>query len=126
MFGGKLTRMTSGFKSAGELEMEKEKKRKELENQPVPLEWKVEKFEKEFNKQQDKYMEHLERTVQRERLNKLRKTTPISSTNVEPPPPPRPSKALFSENSTAVEFDLPNLSGNPWENVTHKIDKTQS
>merc|ERR1712203_513622 len=65
MFGGKLTRMTSGYKSAGELEIEKEKKKKELENQPVPLEWQVEKYEKEYNKKQEQYLEHLERTVKR-------------------------------------------------------------
>merc|ERR1719412_372698 len=73
MFGGKLTRMTSGFKSAGELEMEKEKKKKELENLPVPLEWQVERYEKEYNKHQEKYLEHLERTVQQQKDNKAKK-----------------------------------------------------
>lgn len=125
MFGGKLTRMTSGYKSAGELEMEKEKKRKERENQPVPLEWQVEKYEKEFNKQQDKYMEHLERTVQQERMNKLKKATPISISKAEPPPPPKPSNTNSAQNSTTAEFDLPNLGGNPWENVTHKTNKNR-
>lgn len=70
IFGGKLTRMTAGFKTAGEIEMEKEKKKKEFENRPVPLEWQVERYEKEYNKQQEKLLEHLEKTVQQEKKNR--------------------------------------------------------
>ena len=115
MFGGKLTRMTAGYKSAGELEIEKEKKRKERENQPVPLEWQVEKYEKEYNKQHDKYLEHLERTVQQEKLDRLKKATP-SILNKDPPPPPL--AATLVKNSESQDFDLPNLGGNPWNNIS--------
>ena len=115
MFGGKLTRMTSGFKSAGELEIEREKKKKELENQPVPLEWQVERYEKEYNKQHDRYLDHLEKTVQLEKLNK-QQTAPIPSSYKKPPAPP--SIATSIEKSTNLNFDLPNLDGNPWENIT--------
>ena len=115
MFGGKLTRMTSGYKSAGELEIEKEKKKKERENQPVPLEWQVEKYEKEYNKQHDRYMEHLEKTVRQEKLNKLKKAVP-SSSSLHPPP----FIATSAINSESQDFDLPNLGGNPWANITNK------
>ena len=118
IFGGKLTRMTSGYKTAGELEMEKEKKKKELENQPVPLDWQVERYEKEYNKLQGKYMEHLEKTVQQERANKsqnLKKGLLVPMTS-----PPGSTKATLSSTSnTSLELDLPNLSGNPWENLNN-------
>merc|ERR1719458_2446307 len=56
IFGGRLTRMTSGFKSNAEIEMDKERKKKELENQPVPLEWRIKRYEKEYEKQQESYL----------------------------------------------------------------------
>ena len=62
--------MTAGFKTAGEIEMEKEKKRKEFENRPVPVEWQVERYEREYNKQAEKYMEHLEKTVEQQKRTK--------------------------------------------------------
>ena len=120
MFGGKLTRMTSGFKSAGEIEIEKEKRKKELENQPVPLEWQVQKYEKEYNKKQEQYLEHLERTVKQEKMLKAQKTAmrAVSSAKAPPPPPPPPmSKSFNSNSSMPLEFDLPNLDGNPWESL---------
>jgi len=116
MFGGKLTRMTSGYKSAGELEIEKEKKKKELENQPIPLEWQVEKYEKEYNKQHDRYMEHLEKTVKQEKLNKLKKAAPSSSSSLNPPP----FSSISAQNSESQDFDLPNLGGNPWANISNR------
>ncbi len=45
IFGGKLTRLTSGYKSQAELELERKKRIEEYENRPVPLEWRVEKYE---------------------------------------------------------------------------------
>ena len=43
IFGGKLTRLTSGFKSKGELEAEEKRKKEEANYRPVPLEWQVER-----------------------------------------------------------------------------------
>ena len=122
MFGGKLTRMTSGFKSAGELEIEKEKKRKELENQPVPLEWQVQRYENEYNKQQEKYMEHLEKKV---KLDKINKAQNVSGNATAPPPPPPGSSMGLSNNKESMEFDLPTLGGKPWENINSQSNSTQ-
>ena len=122
MFGGKLTRMTSGFKSAGELEIEKEKKRKELENQPVPLEWQVQRYENEYNKQQEKYMEHLEKKV---KLDKINKAQNVSGNATAPPPPPPGSSMGLSNNKMSMEFDLPTLGGKPWENINSQSNSTQ-
>lgn len=43
-----------------ELEMEREKKKQELEFRPVPLEWQVERFEKNVQMQQEVFMDQLE------------------------------------------------------------------
>ena len=60
-------------------------------------------------------MDHLEKTVQLEKLNK-QKTATIPSSYKRPPAPP--SVATSIEKSTNLNFDLPNLDGNPWENIT--------
>ena len=52
--------MTSGYKSQQELEYEREKKKRETENRPVPTEWKVQQLEKNLNANYDEYMAHLE------------------------------------------------------------------
>jgi len=121
MFGGKLTKMTSGYKSAGEIELEKEKKKKEHENQPVPLEWQVQRFEKEYNKQQEQYMEQLEKTVQQEKMTKIHKSAEKSSlSSIKSPPPPPPGSSTLRPDPNTLHFDLPNLSGNPWENLNNQ------
>lgn len=115
IFGGKLTRMTSGFKSDAEIEMDKERKKKELENQPVPLEWRIQRYEKEYEKQQESYLDRLKNTVQQEKLAKAQTTganspiyeatQSISTTSDQP---------VFR---TSTEFDLPNLEGNVLQNL---------
>merc|ERR1712183_127712 len=103
------------------------KRKKELENQPVPLEWQVQKYEKEYNKKQEQYLEHLERTVKQEKMLKAQKTamSSVSSAKAPPPPPPPPmSKSFNSNSSMPLEFDLPNLDGNPWESL--KSNKSNS
>jgi hypothetical protein len=52
IFGGKMTKMTSGYKTKVELELELEKKKRENEYRPVPMEWQVERIEKSANRQQ--------------------------------------------------------------------------
>ena len=66
IFGGKLTTMTSGYKSQSELEYERQKKKLENEYNPVPTEWKVEQMEKRLNKQEDQYIKQLEQVRERE------------------------------------------------------------
>ena len=51
--------MTSGYKSQQELEYEREKKKRETENRPVPTEWKVQQLEKNLNANYDEYMAHV-------------------------------------------------------------------
>ena len=60
IFGGNMTKMTSGYKSKMELEMEREKKKQESEFRPVPLEWQVERFEKNVQRQQEEFIDQLE------------------------------------------------------------------
>ena len=60
IFGGNMTKMTSGYKTKTEMEMEREKKKAELEHRPVPLEWQVERYEKSVNQKQEQYIEQLE------------------------------------------------------------------
>jgi len=61
-------------------------------------------------------MEHLEKTVQQEKLNKLKKIIPSSSSSLDPPP----FIATSAKNSESQDFDLPNLGGNPWANISNK------
>lgn len=58
--------MTSGYKSQAQLEVEREKKRQEFENRPVPIEWKVEQMEKSMHSNQDQYLKRLEDVRKRE------------------------------------------------------------
>jgi hypothetical protein len=60
IFGGNMTKMTSGYKTKTEMEMEREKKKVEMEHRPVPLEWQVERYEKSVNQKQEQYIEQLE------------------------------------------------------------------
>ena len=120
IFGGKLTRLTSGYKSQAELEMEKKKKKEEYDNRPVPLEWQVERFENQLNKQQDSYLKALEKQAEDERK---RKETQQKLLNLPPPPPPplssrRPSSSSASSSSSDPSIQatldlLPNLIGTP-------------
>jgi hypothetical protein len=60
IFGGKMTKMTSGFKTKIEMELEREKKKQEMEHRPVPMEWQVERYEKTISKKQEEYIDQLE------------------------------------------------------------------
>jgi len=60
IFGGNMTKMTSGFKTKIELELEREKKKQEFEHRHVPMEWQVERYEKTMNKRQEEYIDQLE------------------------------------------------------------------
>lgn len=70
IFGGNMTKMTSGFKTKMELEMEREKKNKERQYMPVPMEWQVERFEKTLCRQQEEYLDQLEKVCAGERKKK--------------------------------------------------------
>ena len=83
--------MTSGYKSAGELEMEQEKKKEELNNRPVPLEWQVQRFENQFNKKHDEYLAGLQRAADAERQRQQQQPGQQGRQGPrfsEPPPPP--------------------------------------
>lgn len=128
IFGGKLTQMTSGFKSMSEVEREKEKKKLEFQNRPVPLEWQVERFEKSVNRQQEQYMQQLEQYRAQEK-SKLQEQSNIKQHLSLPPPPPPPAppkpSPLYSRfvkaTDTAHPSDcLPNLNGNPFDSLKKK------
>ena len=114
IFGGKLTTMTSGYKTQAQLEYEREKKRQENSVRPVPTEWKIEQMEKNMNANQDDFMKNLERVRTQEKLKNQLSLPP-------PPPPPAPPcskkfKPLYSQFVKSAEDDnLPNLNCNPWE-----------
>ncbi len=61
IFGGKMTKMTSGYKTRVEIELENEKKKQEFDQRPVPVEWQVERFEKSLNKSMESYYDQLQR-----------------------------------------------------------------
>ena len=71
IFGGKLTTMTSGYKSQSQLEYERERKRQEDSIRPVPLEWKTEQLEKNLNANHDQYIKYLEQIRQQELQSKF-------------------------------------------------------
>ena len=92
-----------------------EKKKQEFANRPVPIEWKVEAYEKAVNKQQDEYLKSLEREAKRAKEAKLaqqeadnNKANNLSSLLRMAPPPPPPGAAPTGD------FDLPDLKANPW------------
>ncbi len=66
IFGGRLTQMTSGYKTQAELERERDEKKKEAEFRPVPTEWKVEQMEKKLNANHDSYIKQLEQIREQE------------------------------------------------------------
>jgi hypothetical protein len=115
-----MTKMTAGFKSHSEIEHEKEKKKQEFDNRPVPIEWQVEKYEKKVNKEYEAYMEQLEQKVKLEKERKAMKAaggggSPSASAEGKPPiffapPPPPPGTSSASEDD-----GLPKLIGNPLE-----------
>ena len=108
-----MTRMTSGYKNASQIEREKEEKKKEYENRTVPIEWQVEKYQKKVNKEYDAYMEQLEEKVRLEKERKAMKAAGKSETETGktslPPPPPPPGSSTFDDDDAA----LPELVGNP-------------
>ena len=123
IFGGKLTRLTSGYKSHSEMEMEREKRRQEYENRPVPLEWQVEKYEKGLTRRHEEYLKGLE--VQ---ASEARRAAKLSSSSSSPsgrslseclaraPPPPPPGSGPPPQGappSSSQVGDLPNLIGTP-------------
>lgn len=111
IFGGKMTTLTAGFKSQSELERERQKKKDEAEaGTPVPLQWQVERFEKQFNKRQDEYMKRLQKQADEER-NKSNMRAMLS----QPPPPPPPGSRAASR--TTQPGDLPKLIGTPMDSL---------
>ena len=137
IFGGKLTTMTSGYKSQQELEYEREKKKRETENRPVPTEWKVQQLEKNLNANYDEYMAHLEQ----KRIEEIQKKQEIQKKLSMPPPPPPPApvsnpggvssskfKPLYNQfvkgsppNQAAPDADLlPGLNYDPWKQFQNK------
>jgi len=114
IFGGKMTRMTSGYKNAKQIEREQEEKKKEYENRTVPIEWQVEKFQKKVNKEYDEYMTQLEEKVRLEKERKAMKAAGKSETETGrpalPPPPPPPGSSKFADDDDAP---LPDVVGNP-------------
>ena len=114
IFGGKMTRMTSGYKNAKQIEREQEEKKKEYENRTVPIEWQVEKFQKKVNKEYDEYMTQLEEKVRLEKERKAMKAAGKSATETGrpalPPPPPPPGSSKFADDDDAP---LPDVVGNP-------------
>jgi len=133
IFGGKLTTMTSGYKSQAQLEYEREKKKQENEYQPVPTEWRVQQLEKNLNTNHDEYMKYLEKIRQQEIQEKL---------SLPPPPPPPPPavalsnpggisskkfKPLYNQfvkgsrtNQPTASDNLPELNYNPWKQFQKK------
>ncbi len=111
IFGGRLTRLTSGFKSKSEQELEREKKRQEAENgTPVPLEWQVEKYEKGLNKSHEAYLKRLERESQAARAQKQGE---MARCLAMAPPPPPPGGGGGGPSSSSSGSDLPELVGMP-------------
>ena len=107
-----MTRMTSGYKTHAEREMELQKKKEEYNNRPVPIEWQVERYERGLNKHYDNYMEQLEKQAQMEREMRAaeKASTDIMSKLAAPPPPPPPLEGRVQGSS---QDGLPNLIGNP-------------
>ena len=110
IFGGKLTRMTAGYKSAAEIEREKEKKKEEFNCRPVPLEWQVERYEKSVSKQHEEYFKQLEKAQLEQKRQKEQSFSCLSALTRPPPPPP-------GSNSSNLTSDLPVLNGNPWASI---------
>jgi len=139
MFGGKMTRMTAGYKTHEEIQMEKEKKKEEFNNRPVPLEWQVERYEKVVNKKHDEYLKKLEVEVKeakrrkaeeekyKQNMDSYMKGVQQQLLAMGPPPPPPNLKstpvmsaAPGSSSSTSNPSDpsaipLPDLGqADPW------------
>jgi len=117
IFGGKMTRMTSGYKTGNQVEREKEEKKKEWENRTVPIEWQVEKYQTKVNKEYDAYMTQLEEKVRLEKERKAMKAAGKSETETGKPPlappPPPPGSSKFDDD----DAELPQLVGNPLEHL---------
>ena len=117
IFGGKMTRMTSGYKNAKQIEREQEEKKKEYESRTVPIEWQVEKFQKKVNKEYDEYMTQLEEKVRLEKERKAMKAAGKAETETAgrlgalPPPPPPPGSSKFADDDD--DAPLPDVVGNP-------------
>ncbi|TRY79114.1 hypothetical protein TCAL_06595, partial [Tigriopus californicus] len=117
IFGGKLTRMTAGFKSHDEREMERLKKVDEWHNRPIPMEWQVEKMEKEMINQNEQYMRHLKLQAQAEKQRKQFQSYQFTA------PPPPPGAPTFSSSADSPKMnpesvvppeDLPDLQHDPF------------
>ena len=93
--------MTAGYKTAAEIELEREKKKVEHANRPIPMEWKVERYEQYLNKKQEDYLKYLEKS--RDEARKAKHMV----TSLPPPLPP--------SSSAASVTGLPDLASNPWE-----------
>ena len=135
IFGGKLTTMTSGYKTQKELEYEREKKKAEDAYRPVPTEWRVEQIEKGLNASHDNYLGQLERIREQELRAKSAEKDILKANLSLPPPPPPPNNApastskakkyqplysnfvkqASSESKPEEDDGLPKLNYNPWE-----------
>ena len=66
-------------------------------------------------------MEQLEKIVQQEKMTKIHKSAAKSSlSSIKSPPPPPPGSSTLRPDPNTLHFDLPNLSGNPWENLNNQ------
>ena len=112
IFGGNLTRLTSGYKSRGELEIERRKEIQALENRPVPVEWQVERFEQGLGKAHEQYLSNLELQLKEQKQN-----PPKPPMAVGAPPLPPGSATNMNRLSDEVMGGLPTLIGNPLDNL---------
>lgn len=105
IFGGNMTRMTAGYKDKAQIEKEKEMKKQENQNRPVPLEWQVERQQKEYNQQYEAYLENLEAYV------KSQKTAPTAMPSFGPPPGAAGPSGSGDASQPEDDVPLPELVG---------------
>jgi len=112
IFGGNMTRLTAGYKSHDEIEMERKKKQEEYNNRPVPLEWQVERYEKTTGKKRDDYLERLEREAEVARMRNEAMRAGVAS--VKPPQmqPGAPTMGQHDDLPAVIGAPLANLRGN--------------
>jgi hypothetical protein len=111
IFGGKLTRLTSGYKSHAEMEMERKKKVEEFNNRPVPLEWQVQRYEQAADKRQEAYLADLERQAEAARHQKRQLAAGIGGA------PPLAPPGSTSQGPASANDDLPQIVGAPLANL---------
>ncbi len=121
IFGGKMTKMTSGYKTQREIEREQELKKLEAESQHVPLEWRVAKYEQKVNKDYEDYMKQLEEQMRLEKERKAKeeamKAAGSSASRHKGPPPLPPPGSRTATATSDADDGLPKLGVNPYENL---------